>query len=452
MPDSTPASRPTHKRFAVMALLCGLSFLTYFDRVCIMRARNDIQHDLSLSDEQFGIVMGAFWLAYGLFEIPAGWFGDRSGARFTLTRIVLAWSLFTSLSGAATGFVSLVTFRFLFGVGEAGAYPNMARIQSRWLPVAVRAQAGGLLWLMARWGGAFSPVIFGSMLRFYDSAAFRATLGSLPLLNALHETPAWRLTFFSAGLVGLAWCLVFFFYFRDDPRDKKSVNAAELALITGGMDRPEIEIGTRAAIWKALFTSRSLWAMGLLYLSGSFGWSFFVSWMPKYFEDVHHLKYEKSEWMSVLPLFCGGISCFVGGWLSDRFLSRWQNRWLAKALFPMCGYTIAAGAMLGLRLARTPEDAVILLTVAAAGFDFGQGANWATIIGIGGKYVGCVTGFVNMVGNMGNVLQPVIGEKIFNTFSWNTLFIVLACAYLFAASMWLFIDPQVTFYERRESK
>ena len=167
-----PSSSPSHARYAVMAFLCVLSFLTYFDRVCIVRAQGDIQRDLHLSDTQFGLVLGAFWFAYALFEIPGGFLGDRYGARGTLTRIVLAWSLFTALSGSAVGFFSLFAYRFLFGVGEAGAYPNMARVQGAWLPVRSRARAGGLLWLCARWGGAFSPVIFGAMLRTFGSDPF----------------------------------------------------------------------------------------------------------------------------------------------------------------------------------------------------------------------------------------------------------------------------------------
>src|SRR6478735_6132449 len=161
--------RRTRVRVSVMAFLCVLSFLTYYDRQCIVRAQESIQASLSIDDGQMGIVFGTFWLAYALFEIPGGWMGDRMGARFTITRIVLAWSLFTVLTGAATGFYSLLVYRFLFGVGEAGAYPNMARIQSRWLPITERARAGGLLWLTARWGAAFAPLIFGAMTRGISS-------------------------------------------------------------------------------------------------------------------------------------------------------------------------------------------------------------------------------------------------------------------------------------------
>ena len=131
----------TRIRVRVMLLLCVLSFLTYYDRQVIVRAQESIQASLDIDDAKMGLVLGAFWLAYALFDIPGGWLGDRFGARFTITRIVLAWSLFTVLTGTATGFYSLLVYRFLFGAGEAGAYPNMARIQSRWLPIAERARA-----------------------------------------------------------------------------------------------------------------------------------------------------------------------------------------------------------------------------------------------------------------------------------------------------------------------
>lgn len=440
-----PGESPTRQRFIVMAFLCTLSFLTYFDRICITRAQGDIQHDLHLSDEQMGLILGAFWLAYGLFEIPGGWMGDRLGSRSTLTRIVLAWSFFTILSGSATGFVSLLMYRFLFGVGEAGAYPNMARVQANWLPMRSRARAGGLLWLMARWGGAFSPLLFGSMLRFFDSARFREFLVGM---NLPADLPAWRWAFWAAGLIGGIWCVAFFVWFRDDPAKVAGVNAAELRLIREGETAAKPESHSMPShIWKALFSSRSLWAVGILYVLGSFGWSFFVSWMPRFLKDVHQVEFDKSEIMSGLPLFCGGISCLVGGVLSDALVRRVRSKWVGRALFPVCGYTCAAAAMLSIRFAETPAQATFLMCLASAANDFGQGANWATIVDLGGRYAGTAAGFINMVGSAGNYLQPVIGAMIFNSLGWNALMGVYTATFLGAAGMWLLIDPTRAFYE-----
>jgi len=434
---------PTHRRYVVMTFLCVLSFLTYFDRVCIMRAQVDIQRDLGITDEEMGLVFGAFWLAYALFEIPGGWMGDRYGARVTLTRIVLAWSFFTVLSGSATGLVSLLAYRFLFGAGEAGAYPNMARVQAKWLPAPSRARAGGLLWLMARFGGAFSPLLFGVMLRAFDSPGFRDLLAGAGLPADL---PAWRIAFWAAGLLGLVWCLAFYPWFRDDPATVPSVNAAELRLIRGDGAPEPASHRMPGYVWKALFLSRSLWAMGVLYICGSFGWSFFVSWMPRYLKEVHEVEFTRSELVSGLPLFCGGIACLIGGALSDALVRRTGRKWLGRALFPGCGYTLAAVAMYGVRLAETPAQASLLICLASAAFDFGQGANWATIVDIGGRYAGTATGFINMVGNAGNYLQPYLGARVFRSQGWDALLAVYAAAFLAAASMWLFINPNRTFY------
>ena len=446
-PPSLPVAdeaRPSGVRHRVMAFLCVLSFLTYFDRVCIVRAQDEIRGDLGLTTGQMGAVFGAFWLAYALFELPGGYFGDRFGSRPTLTRIVLAWSLFTALSGSATGFASLLASRFLFGVGEAGAFPNMARVQGRWLPVSARARAGGLLFLLARWGGALSPLLFGAMLRAFGSDAFRRFARESYVLRGLADAAAWRLSFYAAGLVGAAWCVLFFVWFRDDPARHSGVNAAELALIRSG--RTESASSGPSTPWQSLVRSPSLWALGALYLFGSFAWSFFVSWAPTYLKAVHHVEMGGSEVMTGLPLFCGGISCVLGGASSDAIVRRVGHKRAVRAIFTAVGYGSAALAMSALRFARSPEEATCLMCIAAAGGDFAQGANWATIVDVGGVRAGVAAGLVNMVGNAGNFLQPSIGAFVSTSYGWGPMFVLYALAYVIAAAMWFFIDPDRPFY------
>jgi MFS family permease len=428
-----------------MAFVLALAFLTYFDRQCIVRVQFDVQTELGITDVQMGSVFGAFWLAYALFEIPAGWLGDHFGARLALTRVVLAWSVFTALTGFASGFASLLTVRFLFGVGEAGAFPNMARVQSAWLSPAARGRAGGWLWLAARWGAAFSPVIVGALMRWFDA-------------TPLHETfvgwSAWRFAFVVAGLAGVVWCVAFFPWFRNNPVDHPAVNAAELALIQpklGGDPLAGTPTQPRSPfMWRALFTSRSLWALTALYVFGSFGWSFFVSWMPKYLDRVHHLPFEQSEQVWKQPLFYGGISCLAGGVVSDWLVRVTGRKRLARAVLPVTGCVSAAVAVYSARFVSSPEAAVALMCVAGAAYDFGQAANWATIVDVGGRYAGVATGLINF-GNIGNVIQPWLGAWLFSRYDWNTLLAALAAAFLLAAAMWLFIDPRRTFYDREPS-
>jgi MFS transporter, ACS family, glucarate transporter len=86
-------------RHVVLSLLVALSMITYLDRVCIAIAGPRMQEELGISPEHWGWVLGAFVFAYGVFEIPSGALGDRIGQRKVLTRIVVWWSVFTSLTG-----------------------------------------------------------------------------------------------------------------------------------------------------------------------------------------------------------------------------------------------------------------------------------------------------------------------------------------------------------------
>jgi MFS transporter, ACS family, glucarate transporter len=440
---------PTRVRYGVMAFLLALSFLTYFDRVCIVRVQREIQTELDVTDEQMGLVFGAFWLAYALFDIPAGWLGDRFGARLALTRVVLAWSLFTVLTGCATGLYSLLIYRFLFGAGEAGAYPNMGRVQSAWLPPAARARAGGWLWLSARWGGAFSPFLFAAMLRAIGTPLDPEDPESWSVVPWLGGVSTWRVGFGVAGLLGVVWCLAFSPWFRNDPAAHASVNAAELALIRAG--RSAAEGGghgrTGPGMWRALLTNRSLWALTVYYVFASFGWSFFVSWMPRFLLDTYGTTFKSSESVISQPLLWGGISCLVGGMLCDWLVRRTGRKWFGRALFPLAGMATAAVAIYCVRFAPNAGWAIFLMCLAGAAHDFGQGANWASIVDIGGRYAGVATGLINL-GNIGNVIQPRVGAWIFNRYDWNTLFSVLACSFLLAASMWAFIDPRKRFYDQ----
>jgi MFS family permease len=435
---------PTRVRYGVMGFLCALSFLTYYDRACISRVQEEIQRDLGLTDGQLAFVFSAFSWAYALFEMPSGALGDRFGARSTLTRIVLAWSIFTAMTGMATGFIMLLLARFLFGAGEAGAFPNMAGVQSKWLPLAERARAGGVQWLMARWGAAFAGPIFGLMLILFDSEPFRRSVAGVPGLESIKS---WRLGFIAAGLIGAVWCFMFYYWYRDDPAEKRSVNSAELDLIRKGTAGGHATSHARTISWWTVTRSRSLCAIAMYYILGSTVWFFFMTWLPRYLKDEFAYDYKASQWVSGLPFLCGGVSCLIGGMVSDYLVRITGRKYIGRAICPLVGVTVAAGAMLLVRNAQTVTQAVTLMCITAAAYDFGQAANWATIVDIGGKHAGLSTGFINMVGNLGTAISPLLAVLIFKSLGWPALFAIYAAIFILAGTMWLLIDPDKVFYE-----
>ena len=156
-PVGVPSQKPTKARYWVVVFAVTLAVLSYIDRVCISQAAPVISRDLGLTKSQMGMVFSAFAIAYALFEIPGGWMGDWMGPRRVLMRIVLWWSFFTAATGFMWNFWSMCAARFMFGAGEAGCFPNLTKAFTIWLPHNERTRAQGIMWMFARWGGAFTP-------------------------------------------------------------------------------------------------------------------------------------------------------------------------------------------------------------------------------------------------------------------------------------------------------
>ena len=291
-----PASlRPTHTRYWVIVFAVALAIIQYVDKVCISQAAPFIQKDLQLGKDQMGWVFGAFTLAYALFEIPAGYLGDRFGPRRVLLRIVIWWSFCTAALGRMWSCGSLMVTQFLFGAGEAGAFPNLTKAFNRWLPPQERPRAQGIMWMSARLGGALTPMLVYLCLQ--------------------HVT--WRTAFLLFGLPGVIWAVLFFRWYRDDPRTHPRVNAAEAALLP-----VEAEAGEHfKAPWKKLFTSRTVWCLCGQYFACSYSFWFFITWFPTYLLKARGFDLKQSALLAGTPLFVGASGSLFAGWISP-ILSR----------------------------------------------------------------------------------------------------------------------------------
>src|SRR5262245_9037839 len=235
-PTGTALEQPTRVRYGVLGFACALSMITYLDRVCFGTVAPYIQGEFGLTETQKGILFSAFALAYAAFEVPSGWLGDRFGPKRTLIRIVLAWSLFTFMTGLifppqgegtmlfglSLSFLALVLVRFLFGAGEAGAYPNIARAFHNWFPFQVRGSAKGAVWMAGRFAGGITSFIVLALL-------FETVQQGVTVTH-------WRHIFWIFGAVGVFWVIAFAYWFKDRPEQSPKVNQAELDLIQHGED------------------------------------------------------------------------------------------------------------------------------------------------------------------------------------------------------------------------
>ncbi len=449
----TPGMRPSRTRYWVIAFAIILAVIQYIDRVAISQAMPEIAGDLKLSDAQKGAVFAAFGLAYALFEIPTGWLGDKIGARKVLARVVLWWSFFTAATGWVGSYVSLLITRFLFGAGEAGCFPNLTKAFSSWLPKNEQTRAQAILWMGARWGGAFTPLLVVAVMAFMS----------------------WRWAFHVFAMLGVVWTVVFLWWFRDNPRDHKGVNAAELELLKENEHNVQ---GHGNVPWRKLVTSPTMWLLWAQYFCLSYGWYFYVTWLPTYLKDVRGLELKSNIVMKRLadvlegmltpemtlkvlaaalagiPLLFGGFGSLTAGLISTRWLAGGASVVKVRRFFGCLGFTGAAGLLMLSFYIADPLLAMLAMGMASFCNDLTMPGSWSTCMDVGGKYAGTVSGSMNMMGNFGGMAGPLVVGLVLSWTNrdWQLAFAISSVIYFLGAIFWLWIDPVTPLEKDAEAK
>ena len=412
------AERPTRVRYWVIVFAVALAVVTYIDRVSISFALPFIKHDLHLSTEEAGWALSLFGWGYALFEIPGGYLGDWMGPRKVLTRIVLWWSLFTAATGWALSGLMLMVTRFLFGVGEAGCFPNVTKVFTTWLPESERVRAQGIMWLSARWGGAFTPL----------------------LVAVVMEAVGWRHSFEFFGCLGVIWAFLFFTWYRDDPLQNPGLNRAEREIV-----RESASLCTKhiSVPWGKLLRSRQVWMLCWQYFCLSYGWYFYITWLPTYLREARHLALFSSAWLGILPLFCGGLGNPAAVLLSNWMLRRNGDIVRTRRIVAYLGFLGAAGFLVLSTRLHDPLSAMLAIGAASFSNDLVMPGAWAASMDIGGRYAGTVSGAMNMWGNVGGAMSPAaIGYILqWSGNNWNLTFYISAAIYVMGILFWMFLDP-----------
>jgi ACS family glucarate transporter-like MFS transporter len=415
-----PPERPTQARSILLGFVLSLTAIAYLDRVCISAAKPAIKTALQLTDSQMGYVFSAFTFAYALFEIPSGWLADRFGPRLMITRIVVAWSLLTALTGTASGFLSLFLIRMLFGAGEAGMFPGLARAFAHWVPARSHA---------AVFGGSITAALISG------AATQRAVVWLL-------ERMEWRLTFPLFGGIGLLWAAAWYIWFRDDPAKHPGVNTAELKLL-GKLNSSEKQ---GPVPWRNMVSSKSLWALCTVYFGIIYGWYFYLTWMPDYLQRAHGFSPQRAANFSALPLLSMAAAVCAGGYLSDALCLR-LGRKMGRRATGLVSLPLAALCAVLATRAGSGEQAAGLLAAAAGLASLSVASAWAATLDLGGRNAGVVSGAMNMFGNLGGALSPVVVGHCVQSLAptnpwaaWHLPILSTAAGYLLSLGCWLAID------------
>ncbi len=410
-------ARMSRQRFILIGILFFHSVNTYMDRACIASAVDYIKRDLGISGQMMALVLSIFAVGYALFQIPAGWIADRLGPRKALTIVVSVWSLFTALTGAARNAFQLLVLRFLFGVGEAGAFPGATQAFFRWLPVKDRGFAHGINFSGSRLGAAFS----------------------LFLMPWLIRQIGWRWTFAINGLIGLVWATVWLIWFRDNPKDNPKVNQEELEYIERG--RTSDFTATMRSSFAEVFTSLNMSLAMVQYFASNVTFFISLTWLPSYLAKQWPDD-PRAVYFSAAPLIFAAFANWVAGTMVTQLFKRGFHVGSRRAT-AIVGFALGVA---GLLLATQTNDLylfVLWFSLATFGVDMTLSPSWAFCNDIGGANSGAVSGAMNMVGNLGAALSPILFWYFLDreTGSANAFFVLAAGINIVAILAWLGMNP-----------
>jgi len=404
-------------RYRILIFLFFLILITYLDRVCISVVGVRIKSEFSLNNEKFGWVLAAFSLAYALCEIPAGALGDRLGQRRILIRIVLWWSLFTALTGLTTGLFSLILVRFLFGMGEAGAFPNSCGVISRWFPKSETARGLSSVFLGLNVGAAIAPLIVVPIAAAYG----------------------WRSTFFINGMIGLLWVLVCYSWFRNNPSEKNSVSEEERKYIE---ENRRFQARHNISAWRSALKNRNLLTLAVAFLCSQWGNYFFLAWMPVYLQEGKHFSEHEMKMTSFYVFITGVVVVLSVGVVSDWLVKK-RGLLFGRRLF---GVLAQGGSGICILLACFISNNPMVTTMLVIGHLFFAAnglVSFSTCVDIGGSNVGTVAGVMNFFGQIGGFLLSVLFGKLADLANnFSVPIFVLAGVLFTGAMLWFLVDPR----------
>ena len=423
----------TRGRWYILLLISLMYLITYLDRVNISTAAPVISKEFGFDKITMGAIFSAFVWAYALFQVPGGWLGDRLGPRRILTAIVTYWSVMTAATAMAGTAVSFMVVRFLFGIGEAGAFPVATRAMQLWYPREERGFVQGITHSASRAGAAIAP----------------------PIVVAIMSTLGWQWVFYICGAVGLVWAALWYLSYRDLPEDHHMVNQIELQRIrgldqAGNINQPMTEAAASVP-WATLLRAPNMWAIMCAYFTYVYCLWIFLSWLPSYLVEFRHFTLIKVGIFASLPLLAGVIGDTVGGLATDWLLKRTGSAKLARRTVAIVGMLGCCAFIVPAALTEDAYTAVYCLTAAMFFLECTIGPSWAVPMDVGGKYSGTVSGMMNMAGNIGGALSPLVFGFLVQYGNWQAPFIVAASLLVLGAAVWAFwLDPDVSVLEMQQ--
>nr|KAG5698155.1 hypothetical protein BaRGS_001750 [Batillaria attramentaria] len=358
------------------------------------------------SKELQGFILGAFFWGYLVLQVPGGRVSERLGAKRVIAICMFPVAILNIISpwcARASPYLFMVV-RIFVGLGEGVMYPAAQALWSRWAPPNERSRLIGFSYAGGQFGNAIIFPIGGFLCAYgFDGG--------------------WPSVFYVIGAVGFIWCVVWMVFASDSPDQNRWISDIEKKYIQFSIgERAKIKKG-RATPWKAIFTSRAMWAIIVAHMCGNYGAYMLLTQIPTYMKEVLKFDIKANGVFSMLPYLTFWFFITVSGMLADLLISKeiLSIAWTRKLM--ACIGMIGPGSFLigtGFMECDQQTEAVIMLTIAVGLCGFHFSGYFINHGDIAPPYAGTLFGITN---------TAATGERK----EWQTAFYVAAAIYFFGA-------------------
>jgi ACS family glucarate transporter-like MFS transporter len=419
--------RPSHVRWRVMALLLVVTALTFLDRLNLSIAGKFIQDEFHIGTQSMGWILSAFVLGYALFQVPAGWLGEKYGPRCVVTAAILWWSLFSAATAIAPRLPlrhwfgtawSFALVRFAIGLGEGAAFPNANKIVASWMGAAHRGVGNSIFLAGIGVGGTTAPIAIAWAMNRWG----------------------WRTSFYLCGALGVLIAAAWHFYVTDSPAQHPGVNAAELANIQIGRESAARgSTSGRAISLVRLFSNSSVVGLVLSFFLVGYASYFYYTWFYLYLLQVRHLSVMQGGGWSSSPFLAMMLLTPLGGWVSDASVVRFGRR-RGRRFAAWVGLGLASTFLLLGSHVESNSPAIVLLAIGAGFLGFAGSSWWAACIDLAPHHSGPLAGLMNMGGNLGGWVSPVLTAYMATRFGWSRALDFAAVTTALGGVAWFMVD------------
>ena len=422
-PDSASPPR-TWVRWRVVAWLCSIAVIAYVQRYTIAVTKEPMAADLGIDPQDLGTILSAFFLGYAAFQIPGGLIRDLWGTRATLAVAALGATITTALMSLVDGESTATYAWFATGAFQAALFPCAVSAIRNWLPATERATASGMLAACMSLGGAAATYFAGDLLQVTN----------------------WRGTFAWIAVPGIIWAVGFAICYRSRPQWHSGVNAAELNWIRGGSTDDALPSNGDQQLgptpWGAILLTPVLLMLYLQQFLRAGGQVFFGTWFTTYLQQARSVELARSGVLTSLPQLALMAGSLLGGWLSDRLLRRSGSHWLAYQLVAIVSLILCAALIGSSYFVTDATAAVLVISLGMFCGAMGGPAAYAVSIAKGGRHVASVFAMMNMSGNIGAMLLPVVLPSLVVAWGWDGVLFGFAGVFAAAAICWCFVSAR----------